>query len=436
MTSVLRSLLLIPLLTATAAHADWSQRTLAGMQVQIYTPQSMGSYAGGRGLMIGLHGCTQQATALAQHGNWEAAAERRGVVVALPQVPNGGVIAGCWDYYGANHTRTTRHDGPVLNLVTALLGDAALHIDPDQVYVSGLSSGAGEAMVLGCLAPDVFAGVGVNAGPTIGTSSGEISTVSTDRATGVRDCKAVAGASSPGFDTQLFSVIAGTSDFLVAQGYAALDAEVMRTIYEDGQGAFQSAPIDVPQLIGSTPQGTGTLWSDPSGPRVSLIMVQGMGHAFPAGNGTGAEMSFIAQRGPSWPDYLLDLFTLHNRRVGGAPLVDAGTPRVDSGTTPADAGSPPADAGFVLRDGGLVAADAAPPHDAGAGADRAPNPGPDAGLASVDGALPDPDGGSGDPDMKGGCSCSSSTSGLPEALLGGLFVLPLALLRRRSRRAR
>lgn len=421
-------LLLLPLLSATAAHADWSQRTLAGMQVQLYTPQSMGSYASGRGLMIGLHGCTQQATALAQHGNWEAAAERRGVVVALPQVPNGGVIAGCWDYYGANHTRTTRHDGPVLNLVTALLGDAGLNIDPDQVYVSGLSSGAGEAMVLGCLAPDVFAGVGVNAGPTIGTSSGEISTVSTDRVTAVRDCKAVAGRSSADFDTQLYSVIAGTSDFLVAQGYAALDAEVMRTIYEDGQGAFQSAPIDVPQLIGSMPQGTGTLWSDASGPRVSLIMVQGMGHAFPAGNGTGAEMSFIAQRGPSWPDYLLDLFTLHNRRVSGTPRVDAGTPRVD-------AGSAPADAGFVLRDGGLVAADAAPPHDAGPGADRGMGSDPDAGLASVDGAAADPDGGLGDPDMKGGCGCNSSGSGLSAVAGGAALFLPCLLLRRRARRA-
>lgn len=38
MTLVLRRLLLlIPLLSATAAHADWSQRTLAGMQVQLYT---------------------------------------------------------------------------------------------------------------------------------------------------------------------------------------------------------------------------------------------------------------------------------------------------------------------------------------------------------------------------------------------------------------
>ncbi|MFO0724161.1 MAG: PHB depolymerase family esterase [Myxococcota bacterium] len=405
--------LALVLCSATAAHADWSQRTVAGMTVQLYTPTSVGSFPAGRGLMIGLHGCTQQATALAQHGNWESAAERRGVVVALPQVPNGGVLAGCWDYYGANHTRTTRHDGPVLQLVEALLADHSLSIDPAQVYVAGLSSGAGEAMVLGCLAPDVFAGVGINAGPTVGTASSQIATVSTDRQAGVSTCKTMAGAHVSSFDTQLVSIIAGTQDFIVAQGYNALNAEVMRAIYAGTGPELSSAAIDVPQMIGSVPQGTGTLWSDGSGPRVSLVMVQGMGHAFPAGNGTGAEMSFIAQRGPSWPDHLLDLFTENNRRAAGA--------RVDGGVVVPDAGNRPGtDAGAVHHDAGNAGSPDAGQDDAGS-----VHPNADGGLATSDA-------GKNEGAMSGGCACTAPGHHPLWALLPGLGLVLARRLRRRA----
>src|SRR5262249_32239037 len=43
-----------------------------------------------------------------------------------------------------------------------------LAIDPRQVYVVGLSAGATVAMQIGCMAPDVFAGVGSVAGDAIG----------------------------------------------------------------------------------------------------------------------------------------------------------------------------------------------------------------------------------------------------------------------------
>jgi poly(3-hydroxybutyrate) depolymerase len=146
--------------------------------VHIYVPTTVPTVEGKRALM-NLHGCIQSADDLKNGNDWESAADRFGMVVAIPDVPGNGaadvrrdvLVRQCWDYYSANHTRNNRFNDNILELVDDLLGRVALDIDPRQVFISGLSSGAGETMVMACLAPDVFAGIGINAGPTVGYRS-------------------------------------------------------------------------------------------------------------------------------------------------------------------------------------------------------------------------------------------------------------------------
>jgi poly(3-hydroxybutyrate) depolymerase len=88
------------------------------------------------------------------------------------------------------------------------------------------------------------------------------------------------------------------------------------------------------------PQGEGALWSDASGPRVSMILVSGMGHAFPAGEGDGLETNFVAQRGVAWPSYVLAFFEDNNRR-SDRPAPDGGMETPDAMNDPgADAQKP------------------------------------------------------------------------------------------------
>ncbi|MEQ8276007.1 MAG: PHB depolymerase family esterase [Deltaproteobacteria bacterium] len=359
------------LLAAPSAEAAWSTRTLGGTTVHVYTPATP------RGpLMVALHGCAQQATSIRDAG-WDEPAEQWGAVVAVPAVPNGGVLAGCWDYYGANHTRTGRHDGPVLQIVAALEADAALGIDPDRVYISGLSSGAGQAMVLGCLAPDVFAGVGINAGPTVGTEASEVAIVSTTVTQGVATCRTLAGSNADAFATQLASIIYGDGDFVVNRSYNALNADVLASLYD----APTEADFDVSALPGHNPTGTGQTWSDAEGPRVSLIEVTGMGHAFPAGTGPGGVIPFVATDGPSWPAYLFDFFGRNDRRSDATP---------------------------PGRDGGTMA-----PVDGGPGTDAGTSNGADASVGD-DASTPAADGGgggggggaNGDDEVSSGCTCT------------------------------
>lgn len=342
-----------------AQAAGWTDETIAGMKVAIYVPDTTGE-GGKRALLIGLHGCTQKASVLRTSGNFAAAADAYGAVIALPDAPNGGVLAGCWDYYGAAHTRSTKHDGPVIELAQTLGADASRGIDPARVYVAGLSSGGGEAMVLGCLAPDVFSGVGIVAGPTVGTSSFQISQVATNAAAATQTCRTLAGSNAAAFARQRVSIVAGTSDYVVAQGYADLNAEVFRALYEEAGASLVSADIDVTSLPGSMPAGTGTLWSDASGPRVSLVHATGMGHAWPAGSGSGPEISFVAQKGIAYPAYLLSIFE-------GAPAPQPTTSATSSGTGASNGNGNGAGAGGTTTsagsDGGAGGADDSPWDD-------------------------------------------------------------------------
>lgn len=304
--NVLLFSLLLPFVNA---QADWNSESVNGLQTYLYSPKSNAPKSNKRALMINLHGCAQKAEDLKKDGNWETTADEFNMIVALPKVPNGGVYSGCWDYYGADHTRTNRHNGPVIELVKNLLARKELNIDPAQVYVSGLSSGGGESMVLGCMAPDIFAGIGLNAGPSTGTTANEIGRPQTSVEKMLSVCKTLAGNNSESFKTQLTSIIYGSNDFIVNPIHDTNNAQIMSNVY----GATQKSTFDTKKLQGSMTDGTGTMFSDSTGPRISLIMNSNLGHNWPAGQGGNAG-NFISKKSINYPAYLAKFFFENNRR--------------------------------------------------------------------------------------------------------------------------
>ncbi len=306
------ALALLSLFFCASSYADWKFETIEAVQVHYYLPknsQNLASKPRKAALMVNLHGCSQKAEDLKKDGNWDNTADDYNMIVALPKVPNGGVIAGCWDYYGQDHTTSNRHNGAIIKLVTALLSRSELNIDPDQVYLSGLSSGGGESMVLGCMVPDMFAGIGLNAGPSTGTSASEISRPKMSLEAMLAACKKLGKGKEEFFKTQLTSVIYGNNDFIVNTAYNINNAEIMRTIYE----ANTKTSFETKKLSGTSTDGTGTLWSDNQGPRVSLIMNTNLGHNWPAGQG-GNGGGFINKKSINYPDYLAKFFFTNNRR--------------------------------------------------------------------------------------------------------------------------
>lgn len=135
----------------------------------------------------------------------------------------------------------------LFDLVRRFMQDPRFAIDPNQVYVAGLSSGGAKTMVLGCQAPEIFAGVGINAGPPPGVSTSKIGWVPPGftSATAAGSCRAMAGPNAPHFATQVASVVWGSMDFLVAQAYGPLDAAALRQAYGGAytRGASANVPV-------------------------------------------------------------------------------------------------------------------------------------------------------------------------------------------------
>ncbi len=294
---------------AKPGSGQWESVRAGGLDARLFVPT--GAPPQGRGLMVVLHGCAQRASDLGDGGNWEAAAEGAGWVVAAPAVPGGGVLFGCWDYYGEDHERTSGHPRFVLDLVNDLGGQPELDIDAGRIYVSGLSSGAGMALVLACLAPDVFAGVGLAAGPAVGTGAAGADRISTTVSDAVRVCRQLAKNESRGFETQLAAIVHGADDRVVAPAYGRLNAETFAELYRAG-GPSSASTLGLP---GARPEGRRWLWSDERGPRVDLIEHEGLGHNW--ASGAGSARAFVNGSSLGFPEHLSRFFEAERRRGAG-----------------------------------------------------------------------------------------------------------------------
>jgi poly(3-hydroxybutyrate) depolymerase len=288
------------------AAAAWKNLQHVGSEVHLYIPKKSAQNSK-RSLMINLHGCAQKGEVLKLHGNWEDAANEFNAVVAIPEVPGGGVYAGCWDYYGLNHRRSNRHNKFILSLVESI--KSLYNINPHKVYISGLSSGGGLAHVLGCLAPEVFAGVGLNAAPAVGSSAGQISRASLDVEEIKKNCLRLAANKRQHLQGQIASIIFGDNDYIVDPEYGRRIGKALSELYRaDSEKSF-----DVGQYPGTNSLGSGLQYSRNNMFVVSVIENTGLGHNWPAGQG-GNSPIFVNKKSLNYPYYLLKFFAKNNRR--------------------------------------------------------------------------------------------------------------------------
>ncbi|HEY8101397.1 MAG TPA: PHB depolymerase family esterase [Burkholderiaceae bacterium] len=303
---------------------------LNGLQnAYTYVPKNTNpaTIGNGRALMISLHGCAMTATNVINKGfNWEATAEQYGMVVVAPTVPSGTTAtrtySGCWDWFGGNHSRTTRDEVILLKLVDIIKSRAGLDIDPNQIYISGLSSGGGLVIDIGCVAPDYFAGMGINAGPALYTpGSAGVGSKATVTAQQVSDtCTSIAGSYSPSLKTQVAAVVNGTTDSIVDPTHDQTNAAGMKINY--GASTSNGTFTDV--------QSTGETWRDANGnTRVSWVQATGMGHAWPAGSGGSGGGTYVDYSHINYPAYVTKFFFDNNLRVSRS----GGTTTTTSATT-------------------------------------------------------------------------------------------------------
>jgi poly(3-hydroxybutyrate) depolymerase len=321
---------------AVPAFADWTEipEPIATHETWIYTPNAPMPGSARHGLLVVLHGCDQDPEQLKTFGNLTGAADRNGLVLALPKVglfdqwrsPTHPFIRPeCWDYDRALDKRA--HVPEITSLARTLINRADLRIDADHVYVVGLSSGGALSLLLGCAAPDVFAGVGAIAGPSVGSNEDDASEPgssisSTNIEDAIRICTNLAEQKDPAcLDTQIANIAYGDMDEdghgccewwrpgqypFVSIEWSKQNVEILRRLYalpRDGQEIA---------LAGAE----ATEWSAGQRARLAEIKVYNVGHAWPSGKEDFGGGLWIARHGLDYPSYIADWFERHNVRAG------------------------------------------------------------------------------------------------------------------------
>jgi poly(3-hydroxybutyrate) depolymerase len=306
-TNILLSLLCSIIIYIPTASAAWQQNVnIAGFNnVHIYTPDTNSPVGNGKALLIVLHGCVQPINNYLT-ANLELAAETYGMVIAVPDAMNKAGYS-CWSYWQGAISRTSGDYKNLISLANTMSSDTNRNIDPTQVYIAGLSSGATMSAQTACLAPDVFAGVASSAGPTIGTSSngalGPCETVSPS--TFKSRCEGYAGSFKSHLNTQIAAIGQGTADTTVNTCYNQQNANGFANVYGVSQLAGSNSLSE-----GSANTASETLWTNN---RISMLWFDTLDHSWSGGVGSSGD--YISAKSINFASYLGAFFANNNQRV-------------------------------------------------------------------------------------------------------------------------
>lgn len=121
----------------------------------------------GAALVIVLHGCTQRAQAYASDAGWLTLAERCGFVVLAPEQTDANNPNRCFNWFDPQDAARGRGEAASIRAMTAHAIDAHA-LDPQRVFVTGLSAGGAMTSVMLAAYPEVFAGGAIIAGLPFG----------------------------------------------------------------------------------------------------------------------------------------------------------------------------------------------------------------------------------------------------------------------------
>lgn len=113
-------------------------------------------------LLVMLHGCGQDAEALARCSGMNKLAEKRRFLVLYPEQERSANAQNCWNWFG---TRSGRAQREADSIQAAIKQVAVLYpVDPARVMVAGLSAGAGMAALMATRFPTHFRAVAMHSG--------------------------------------------------------------------------------------------------------------------------------------------------------------------------------------------------------------------------------------------------------------------------------
>lgn len=148
---------------------------------RLYVPQSLGREA--QGLVLMLHGCTQNADDFACGTRMNELAERHRLIVAYADQCRGQNAHACWNWFRPGDQRRVGGEPEILaGLARSLAEEFA--VARSRVFVAGLSAGGAMAAILGVTHPEVFRAVAVHSGLPHGAAHDVVSAFAAMRGEG------------------------------------------------------------------------------------------------------------------------------------------------------------------------------------------------------------------------------------------------------------
>ena len=263
---------------------------------------------GRRGLIMMLHGGTQDGDDFAAGTRMNDLAEKHGLLVAYPTQPMAANASLCWNWFTPeNQIRGTGEPSIIAGITKDII--ATYDVDPARVFVAGLSAGGAMAAVMGATYPDLYAAVGVHSGLPYRSAADLPSAFA-----------AMRGDAGPlGLRSR-------------KSGGAANDGPRIRTIVFHGDADYIVHPSNAASIVGAAKEGesieraearhtasrahTRTVTRDKTGKVVvEQWLIHGSGHAWSGGSRDG---TYTDPQGPDASSEMLRFFLEARLELAGA----------------------------------------------------------------------------------------------------------------------
>jgi poly(hydroxyalkanoate) depolymerase family esterase len=255
-------------------------------------------------LVVMLHGCTQSPDDFAAGTRMNLIAEEQTCLVVYPAQPIEANAAKCWNWFRLSDQRRGQGEPSLIAGIThQIMRDYS--VDPQRVYIGGLSAGGAAAAVMGATYPDLYAAIGVHSGLACGAAIDIPSAFAAMRQ----------GESSASMSGDMSAVLGHGWDVPTIVFHGDQDNTVHPRNGDHVIAQRRTAKLQKKIHRSRAPGGhayTRTIHTDASGRAMfEHWEIHGAGHAWSGGSSAG---SYTDPRGPDAAREMLRFFLEHRHR--------------------------------------------------------------------------------------------------------------------------